>query len=98
MSRVTESARGEDCTVRIDGVCKYDPEYTIWSHARWIRAGRGKGIKAVDLAGAYACTACDAVYDGQAKPPAGMTREDVDRDWMMGHLESLVKLSQKGLI
>lgn len=98
MSRITESARGEDCTVRIIGICRGDPAYTIWSHARWIRAGRGKGIKAVDLAWAYACTACDALFDGQMKPPEGMTREEIDKDWMMGHLESLVILSNKGLI
>jgi len=98
MSKITESARNEDCTVRIIGVCSGDPAKTIWSHGRWQRAGRGKGIKAIDLCGAYACTDCDAVFDGQRKPPEGMTREDIDLDWMMGHMESLVKLSQKGLI
>ena len=47
---------------------------------------------------AYACTACDAVYDGQRKPPSGYTREQVDADWCQGHFRSLVKLSQKGMI
>lgn len=98
MSKIRESARGEDCTVRLQGVCKFDPEYTIWSHGRWNRAGRGKAIKAIDLNGAYACTACDAVYDGQVPIPAGMTRESVDIDWCMGHFESLKRLADKGLI
>src|ERR1035437_1858309 len=97
MSKITESARNEDCQVRIIGACKRDPAYTIWSHARWGAAGRGKAIKAFDLAGAYACTSCDAVYDGQCKPPPGMTREQVDLDWHMGHLRSLVILHNKGL-
>lgn len=35
MSRITESARGEICQVRIPGVCTYGPETVIWSHARW---------------------------------------------------------------
>ena len=98
MSRITKSARDEDCTVRLPGVCKFQAEYTIWSHGRWGAAGRGKSIKASDLCGAYASTACDAVYDGQAPVPDGMTREDVDRDWCMGHFRSLLILEKKGLI
>lgn len=97
MSKITESAQNEDCTVRIIGVCTFDPAATIWSHARWGAAGRGKAIKALDLAGAYACTSCDGVYDGQIKRPPGMTQEQVDLDWFMGHLRSLVRLHEKGL-
>lgn len=95
---IRDSARGEECTVRLTGVCTRDPEATIWSHARWNDAGRGKRTKALDLAGAYACTACDAVYDGQAPRPSGMTQAQVDADWCMGHFRSLVRLAEKGLI
>lgn len=96
MSKITASARGEDCQVRLTGVCTYNPETTIWSHARWGAAGRGKAIKAHDLAGAYCCTACDAVYDGQAS--TSMTRAEIDYDWCMGHFRSLIILANKGLI
>lgn len=97
MSKITESARGEDCTVRIIGVCTFDPEKTIWSHCRHLAAGKGKAIKALDLAGAYACTACDAAYD-QMLGVKHMTREEVDLDWFMGHMRSLVRLRDKRLI
>lgn len=97
MSRITDSARGEDCTVRYPGVCSHDPAKTIWSHCRHGAAGKGKSIKAIDLAGAYACTPCDAVYDGQMPRPKGMTREQADLDWFMGHVRSLVRLHEKGL-
>jgi hypothetical protein len=96
MSKITASAKGEDCQVRLVGVCTYDPETTIWSHARWGAAGRGKAIKANDLAGAYCCTACDAAYDGQARTLH--TRAQIDHDWCMGHFRSLVILASKGLI
>lgn len=95
---IRDSARGEQCQVRLPGICTGDPETTIWSHARWGAAGKGGATKALDIAGAYACTACDAAYDGQRKPPPGYTRDDVDRDWCMGHFRSLVILAQKGLI
>jgi hypothetical protein len=98
VSKITASANQEECLVRIPGVCTHDPATVIWSHARWGAAGRGKAIKAHDLAGAYCCTACDAVYDGQRKPPAGYTREQVDADWCMGHFRSLIRLAEKGLI
>lgn len=95
---IRDSAKGEDCTVRLLGVCCFDPAKTIWSHARWGDAGKGRSIKALDLAGAYCCTACDAVYDGQVKPPGGYTREMIDMDWCMGHFRSLVRLHEKGLL
>ena len=50
------------------------------------------------MAGAYGCTDCDAVYDGQRKPPSGVTREQLDADWAMGHFRSLVILKDKGLV
>lgn len=97
MSKITKSANGQECQVRIIGVCKGDPAYTIWSHCRHGAAGKGKGIKAIDLAGAYACTACDAAYD-QLQGVPNMTREEVDLDWFMGHMRSLVILTEKGLV
>jgi hypothetical protein len=95
---IRDSARGEACTVRIPGVCTQDPEKTIWSHAPFGIAGKGKGLKALDICGSYACTACDAVLDGQVPRPPGMTRDQVLIEWMFGHLRSLVILRQKGLV
>ncbi|MBQ1763073.1 MAG: DUF1364 family protein [Aquincola sp.] len=95
---IRDSARGEQCQVRIVGACTHNPETTIWSHAPLGAAGKGRGIKAIDLAGAYCCTACDAVIDGQAPLPPGATRDSVMVDWLHGHLRSLVILRQKGLV
>lgn len=95
--RIRDSARGEECLVRIPGVCRGGTEHTIWSHAPLGAAGKGGAIKSLDLCGAYCCTACDEVIDGQAKPPAGYTRAMAMLDWFMGHMRSLVRLRQKGL-
>jgi len=96
--RIRDSARGEECTVRIIGACAQDPAHTIWSHAPLQAAGKGRGWKAVDLAGAYCCTACDAVVDGQRPLPPGATHESVMLDWCFGHFRSLVILKRKGLV
>jgi hypothetical protein len=95
--KLMRSAKGEDCLVRIPG-CPSDPEMTIWSHYRGSAGGKGRGIKSTEIAGAYACTYCDAVYDGQRPRPAGMSKEDVDLAWLEGHIRSLVRLGAKGLV
>jgi hypothetical protein len=95
--KLRQSAKGEDCLVRIPG-CPFDPAQTIWSHYRGSAGGKGGSIKATDIAGAYACTYCDAVYDGQTPRPDGMTKADVDLAWLEGHVRSLVRLQQKGLL
>lgn len=96
--RIRDSARGEECTVRIVGACTGNPEHTIWSHAPLQAAGKERGWKSIDLAGAYCCTACDAVIDGQRPLPPGASRDSVMLDWCYGHFRSLVILKQKGLL
>lgn len=94
---IRDSARGEECLLDFPG-CPRDPERTIWSHNRHERAGKGGAMKALDLNGCYGCTHCDAIYDGQAPRPDGMTAEQVDLGWYRAHDKSLVKLAQKGLL
>lgn len=95
---IRDSARGEECQVRIVGACTHDNTMTIWSHAPLQAAGKGGQIKSLDLCGAYACTACDAVVDGQKPMPPGASRTSIMNDWFMGHMRSLVILRQKGLL
>lgn len=95
---IRESARNEECTVRIEGACNFDPATTVWSHWPGLDAGRGMGIKSLDAAGAYACAACHDVVDGRAPLPPGATPQSVMLDWHAGHMRSLVKLVQKGIL
>ena len=62
MSKITKSARGEECQVRIPGVCNHNPETTIFAHLR----GGGMGKKQPDSEGAYCCSDCHDLYDGRA--------------------------------
>lgn len=61
MSKITESARGEQCQVRMPGICNHDPETTVFAH----RNGAGWGLKELDCEGAYCCSSCHDVYDGR---------------------------------
>jgi hypothetical protein len=95
--RIRDSARDEPCLVRLPG-CPSDPAMTIWSHYRGSAGGKGIGIKAGDVCGCFACTYCDAVYDGQKPRPAGMSKAAVDLAWHEAHIRSLGRLHEKGLL
>jgi hypothetical protein len=96
--KIRDSARGEECTVRLPGVCTHETETVIWSHYPLNDAGKGMGTKSLDLAGCYLCAACHDVVDGRAPRPAGMTHADVLLAWFKGHMRSLVRLAAKGLV
>jgi len=58
-------ARGQECKVRIIGVCNHNPETTVLAHIR--RGGvAGVGQKPPDLVGVWACSSCHDYIDGRA--------------------------------
>lgn len=95
---IRESANGEECHVRLPGFCNGRTDTTVWSHWPGLDADRGMGLKALDLCGAYACSACHDAIDGRQPLPEGTSRADVVLGWMFGHMRSLVTLARKGLV
>ena len=61
MSKIRQHARGQDCTLRLPGICSRDPAETVLCHL----GGAGAGIKRHDYDGLYACAQCHAVMDGR---------------------------------
>lgn len=98
MSKLTESARGELCTIRLPGVCLFHPETTVWCHANGSAAGKGIGMKSHDLLGAFGCQPCHDVYDRRRPAPIGSTRVDIELAFWEGHARSLLRLLERGLI
>ena len=95
MSAITKSARGEECQVRLPGICNGDPATTVWAHANGSAAGKGIGMKSLDLLGSYACSACHDEYDRRTmKMELGYVR----LAFWYGHARSLVLLGEKGLV
>jgi len=60
--KIRNSARGEDCQVRIPNVCNFNPETTVGAH---VGKGGGMGGKVSDLEIAYCCSSCHDVLDGR---------------------------------
>lgn len=95
--KIREAARGKECLMGLPG-CLGIPEATIWSHYRGSAGGKAMSLKSDDLCGCFACTYCDAVYDGQRPRPAGMDFDDVVLAWFEGHIMSIVILHAEGIL
>jgi hypothetical protein len=64
-TKLTKSARGRDCQIRLPGVCNGNPETVVLAHYR-LSGTCGTGIKPNDLQGAWSCSACHDACDGRA--------------------------------
>jgi hypothetical protein len=81
--------------VRLPGICNHNSATTVLAHIR-LSGISGMGIKADDLLGAWACSACHDAVDRRF-------RTDLDRDYVrLAHLEGMVRtiaqLRKEGLI
>jgi hypothetical protein len=62
-SKLRESARMQECTVRIPAVCNWNPETTVLAH---LPCGqKGTGMKSPDQMAVFACSHCHAFIDSQ---------------------------------
>jgi hypothetical protein len=93
--KITDSAAGEDCALRITGICNFNPETVVFAHIN----GAGMALKAHDIHGCYACSDCHSWYDD--KLSSGWTQWDQsekDQEFLRAMIETQSKLIQKGLI
>lgn len=63
--KITQAARGENCTLQIVGVCNGNPETVVFCH--FPDETHGMGQKATDLSGGFACSSCHDMVDGRVK-------------------------------
>lgn len=63
-TKITKSARGEECQVRLPGICNFNTETTIFAH---IGKDGGMGSKVNDIHGAYCCSACHDEIDRRTR-------------------------------
>ena len=96
MSKIRKSAKGEDCTLRIPGVCNGNNETVVLCHC-YPSGGQGKdksfdGI-ADDLNAAYGCHECHAYIDSMSKDDPWRWRW-----WLAGVIRTHRRLKEKGLL
>lgn len=98
MSKITDSARGERCTIRILGACRDDDRTVVFCHSNELRHGKGAGKKSDDRHGAYGCQTCHDIVDRRRDPPAGMPYAAVLKAFRQGNKQTVRKLKAKGLL
>jgi hypothetical protein len=98
MTPIRRSAKGQECTLRIPGVCNRNPETTVLCHSNWLADGKGMGLKAPDTAAAFGCSACHDVLDGRRPRPQGMTEIDVENHFYCGMKRTHAILASLGLM
>ena len=62
--KIRSSARGQQCQVRIPGVCNGNNETVVLAH---VGKGSGMGQKCDDIHATYACSACHDVIDNRTR-------------------------------
>lgn len=89
------SARGQDCTVQIPGICNCDPSTTILAHLP--DESHGMGLKAADIAACWACSGCHDVLDKRDSRWPGYAD---DLEWYMRRAQTrtLKKWIELGLV
>ena len=58
--KLRDSARGEECTLRIHPYCNGNPETTVLCH---LPSGSGMGQKSPDWFAVYGCSSCHDIID-----------------------------------
>lgn len=73
-SKIRQPARGEDCQLKIAGVCSNDNSTVVLCH----RNGAGIGMKSDDNDACYGCYACHMMLDGQHPRQKGLSKEKLE--------------------
>ena len=90
-----KAAKGRNCMVRLEGICNHNPETVVLAHIRMAGVS-GMGLKADDLLGAWACSACHTAIDGHNK--SGLTRDELRLAHLEGMVRTIAQLRKEGIV
>lgn len=81
---LTRSARGRDCTIRLENICNFDPATTVLAHYR-ISGISGIGLKSPSVLAAFSCSSCHDAADRR-------THLYLERDYVqLAHLRGVMR-------
>ena len=97
-TKYTKSARGQECQIRIYGICNGNPETTVFAHIN----GSGLGMKSLDIHGSYSCSACHDAVDGRISPVIGAghlyDRKDIYEAFCNGMIRTQKLMVEEGIL
>ena len=92
---IRDSARSQDCTVQIVGVCNRNPETTVFAH--YPSEGKGIGLKSSDICGGYCCSSCHDALDGRTRH-ANLNQGEREFYMRRSMVRTLEKMIDMGII
>jgi hypothetical protein len=98
MTPIRKAARNQDCTLRIPGVCNFDPATTVLCHSNALADGKGMGLKAPDTEACFGCSSCHDVLDGRAPRPDWLSLLLLEGAFIRARGETHIILKKKGLM
>lgn len=98
MTPIRKAARGQDCTLRIPGICNYNTETTVLCHSNYLSDGKGLGLKAPDTEACFGCSACHDVLDRRAPWPSWMTEFKMEGAFIRARNATHIILKKMGLM
>ena len=92
--KLRQSAKGQQCTLQIPGVCNHNPETTVLAHLP--DESKGMNRKSDDFVAAFSCEACHSMIDGRVK----RTIPELELEWYMRRAQTrtLRRWVEMGLI
>jgi uncharacterized CHY-type Zn-finger protein len=92
-SNIRKSARGEACTIRLEGCYGgANNETVVFAHL----SGGAMGAKCLDIHGAYSCHSCHDILDG--RKPSKYSKEELLLTHLLGMKRTQEILVSKGLM
>lgn len=88
--RLRDSARDEECTFQIVGVCNGDSQTVVLCHL----PSENAGYKSTDLSSGYGCSSCHAVIDSRGT----LSDEDYEFYARRAQERTITRFYEKGLI
>ena len=93
-SKLTEAARGQECSVQLFPYCNFDSATTVFAHAN--SEDKGMAIKSPDWWGADACSVCHDILDGRKR--VDIPQEEIQQCFIRGIYRTLKRRMEQGLI
>lgn len=87
-----DAAKGQPCTMQLDGVCNGGYETTVLAHNN----GGGMGTKSDDFNAADMCAACHDVFDMRVK--STWTREELLEQFEHARMATIANRLRRGVV
>ncbi len=94
MSKLRKASKGQQCQIRIPGVCNHDPATVVLCHIN----GAGTALKHDDTEAAFGCFNCHSAVDGKPVVKHSFTPEQIKLMHYEGCLRTREIFRKTGLI